>query len=463
MPRTPTPSDLRPLRDRIDGELLLASDAGHADARLVWNARFQPRPAAVVRCRDRNDVAVAVEFAREQGVRLSVRGGGHSYAGLAVDEGALVLDLSGTRTVRVDPDRRVARVGPGARWADVDAATQEHGLATTGATVSSVGVAGFVLGGGSGWLARRHGLGVDNLTAAEIVTADSGIRRTGPEENADLFWAVRGGGGNFGVVTEFELRLHPIGPEIVSAQAFHPIERAGDALRFYREFARAAEDDVTVYAFALRVPPVEPFPQAQRGRPSIALMAAHSGDVAAGEAALGEMAEFGAPMVAGVQRSSYVATQQAFDAGMPNGLRWYSRAHYLDALDDAAIDTFVRHVEALPGPFSMAYFEPMGGAIGRVASDAMAFPHRSAAFGLHILPGWSDPGDDEPLMRWAREFHDAMSPHATGGVYVNLLGRDESARIPDAYGSNYERLKRLKAEYDPENLFRLNQNIEPAD
>lgn len=457
------PTMLQSLRDRIAGEVIVPGDARYDEARTSWNGRFDPRPAVVVRCHDARDVVASVAVARERGLPLSVRGGGHSYAGKAIGDGAVAVDLSAMNDVVVDAERRTATVGPGATWADVDREAQAHGLATTGATVSSVGVAGFTLGGGSGYLARRHGLGLDNLLSVEVVIADGRVLAASEAENADLFWALRGGSGNFGVVTSLELRLHPVGPEVVTAQAFHPIEHARDVLRFYREFMDTASDDVTAYAFGLRVPPVDPFPAQHRGDPALALVACHCGDdVEEGRTSLQPLAGFGDPFLSAVQTVPYTAAQQAFDAGTPAGLRWYTRAHYLDALTDDAIDTFARHVESLAGPYTMAYFEPCGGAVGRVAPDATAFPHRHAAYGLHILPGWTEPADDEELTRWARDFHHAMAPHATGGVYVNLLGGDEADRVQAAYGTNYERLAGLKAQYDPENLFRVNHNIPPA-
>lgn len=461
MTTTLSDSTVRFLRERVQGRLILPADAGYDEARAAWNGRFDARPAVVVRCQSSGDVVAAVDVARAHGLPLSVRGGGHSYAGLAVGDGALAIDLSAMNAVIVNAERRTAIVGPGATWADVDSAAQAHGLATTGATVSSVGVAGFVLGGGSGYHARKYGLGLDNLLSAEVVTADGRVLHASAAEHDDLFWALRGGSGNFGVVTSLELRLHPLGPAVVTAQAFHPIEHARDALRFYRAFTDAAPDDVTAYAFALRVPPVEPFPAGQHGNPALALVACHCGGGDDGTTSLQPLAEHGDPFLAAVQSVPYTVAQQAFDAGAPKGLRWYTRAHYLNALSDDAIDTFAHHAESLAGPYTMAYFEPLGGAIGRVAPDATAFPHRDAAYGLHILPGWSDAADDDALMGWARAFHDAMAPHANGGVYVNLLGRDERDRVPAAYGTNYDRLSTLKAKYDPENLFRVNHNILP--
>lgn len=461
MHNLPAPAIVRSFRHRLHGDVVLPGDAGYEEARAIWNGRFDPRPLAIVQCRSTDDVVETVRFVRQHDLPLSVRGGGHGYAGHSGGDGALVLDLAPMDSVEVDPERARAVVGPGATWAAFDAAAQTFGLAATGPTVSTVGVAGYVLGGGTGYLARRFGLGLDHLLSVEAVTAEGRVVRASGEENPTLFWALRGGSGNFAVVTAFELRLHRVGPEIVVAQAFHAMEDAGPALRFYRDFAAAAPEEVSAYAFALRVPPVEPFPEEVRGRPALALIASHCGDPDRGEAVLAPFARSGTPFLAAVQRLPYTAAQQAFDAGMPKGLRWYTRAHYVNDLSDEALEMFATHVEELPGAFTLAYFEPLGGAIARVPGEATAFSHRDAAYGLHIFPGWSDPGDDEVMMAWAREFHAAMEPHATGGVYVNLLGEDEEARVPNAYGPSYERLIRIKAEWDPENLFRATWNIPP--
>jgi FAD/FMN-containing dehydrogenase len=447
------------LRDTVNCEVLLRGDVGYDRSRLLWNGRFQPRPAAVVRPRTAEDVAAVVRFVANRGLPLSVRSGGHSYAGHSVQDGAVALDLSAVNAVRVDADGRTVEAGPGAIWADVDRETQVFGLATPGPTVSTVGVAGFVLGGGSGYLTRRHGMAVDNLLEAEIVTADGTIRRISPGVEDDLFWAIRGGGGNFGIVTSLVLRLHPVGPEITSVQAFHRFEDAPAVLRFFRDYMEGAPDEVNIYAFILRVPPAEAFPEELRGQPAVALVGMHCGDLDQGRAALQSVADAGSPFLGGVDTLPYVALQQAFDAGMPKGLRWYSRAHNLRQFSDDVIDTVVRYTRDLPGSFTMAYFGAGGGALGRVAADANAYPHRSSPFDFHIFPGWSDPADDDEMIRWAREFHGALTDHSTGGAYVNLMAEDQTAGTSGAYGGNYDRLRRIKAEWDPDNLFRSNHNI----
>ena len=446
----------------IEGDVLRPGDAGYEEARAVWNGRFDKRPAMIARCRVAADVSAAVDFAREHELLLAVRSTGHDYAGNSSCAGGLVIDLSLMDAVRIDAERKAAVVQAGVTWAALDREAQVFGLATTGPTVSTVGVAGSTLGGGVGHLSRKHGLGVDNLVSAEIVTADGRLVRASDDENPDLVWALRGGGGNFGVVTSVEFQLHEVGPEVVTAQVFYPFAHARHVFRGFREFMAAAPDEIMCFAMVLRVPPAEPFPEEYHGKPAVALIACHCGPTAEGEAALRPLQEFGEPMLAVVQPIPYTALQQTFDAGMPKGLRWYSRSHDLKELSDGVIDMMIEYTEALPGQFTLAYFTPMGGAIGRVDPTATAFAHRHAPYSLHIFPGWSDPAEDQELMGWTRAFHDAMTPYATGGVYVNLLGEDEADRAPAAYGENYERLAQLKARWDPNNLFQGNHNIRPA-
>jgi FAD/FMN-containing dehydrogenase len=456
-------TNLRNLASRIAGDVLLPSDEGYDEARAVWNGRFDPHPAAVVRCLTPGDVAGAIRFARSQNLPLSVRGGGHSYAGHGVHDGALTIDLSLMNGIEIDAGGKRAVVGPGATWGAFDAAAQEHGLATPGGTVSTVGVAGFTLGGGSGYLSRKFGMGLDNLLSAEVVVADGRVVRASESENADLFWAIRGGSGNFGVVTSFEFRLHEVGPEVVVGQAYHPIDRAREVLRFYRELTADAPAELMLYAFVLRVPPVEPFPAEFHGQPTIALVGCYAGDLEAGEAAFRPVEQHGQPILAAVQRVPYVQAQQAFDAGMPKGLRWYSMTHYIPELSDEAIETFAERAESLRGPFTLLYFGREDGAVARVDPSATAFPHRDGAYGLHIFPGWTDPAEDGEMRAWAREVHAAMAPYANGGAYVNLLPGDDPESAPAAaWCANLERLARVKAKWDPENLFRINHNVSPA-
>lgn len=450
------------LRSTHRGAVLTPTDAGYDEARRMWNARFDRRPAAIARCTGAADAMAAVNVARNHCLDLAVKSGGHAYAGNCVRDGGLLIDLSGMTGIRVDPVARRARVQPGVRWGAFDHEAQVFGLAMTGGTVSTVGVAGFTLGGGSGHLTRRYGLALDNLLSADVVTAGGEFVHASAESHPDLFWGLRGGSGNFGLVASFEFALHPVGPEVLTGQAFYPFERAPEVLRFYRDFMADAPDALQCYAFFLRIPPLAEFPEAFHGKVAIDLMSVYTGPVDEGRQILAPLHELGSAILEFAGAQQYVAVQRAFDAGMPEGQRWFSRAHYLAELSDDAIDVVVAHVEALPGDFSIVYFEPQGGAVGRADPGSTAFPHRDAAFSFHILPGWSEPGEDSEIMAWGASFHEALAPHATGGVYANLLGDGEEARVRAAYGANHERLRAIKKRYDPKNLFRSNHNVEPA-
>lgn len=450
------------LREILRGAVLTSVSHGYDEARKIWNGRFDRRPTAIARCTGSRDVIAAVNMARQNHLLVSVRSGGHDYSGRSICDGGLVIDVSAMRDVEVDAGSRTVRVQPGARWRDVDKATQVFGLATTGGTVSTVGVAGFTLGGGSGHLVRKHGLAIDNLLSAEVVTAGGELVVASERENSDLFWALRGGSGNFGVVTSFEFRLHEVGPEVLAGQIIYPFEQAAEVLSFYRTFMAEAPDEIQCYAFLIRIPPIDVFPEEFHGQVAIDLVVAHSGDPADADAAIAPLRSLGTPILDGVARQPYVELQQAFDAGTPAGNRWYSKAHYLAEVSDEAIDTILAHTAQLPGAFTMVYLDAQGGAVGRVDSAATAFPHRKAPFAIHIFPGWTDPADDDAMMDWARTFHREMAPHATGGVYVNLLDGDEPDGSHSAYGENYARLAEIKQKYDPSNLFRNNQNVEPG-
>lgn len=438
----------------LRGRVLQAGDDGYQQARSVWNGMIDRRPAVVAECSGAADVILAVRFAREQGLHATVKAGGHNVAGRAVCDQGLVIDVSPMNSVVVDPHARRARVGPGATWGDFDHEAQAFGLATTGGVDSRTGVAGLTLGGGIGYLARRFGLAIDNLVSADVVTAEGQLVRASEGENADLFWALRGGGGNTGVViTSFEFRLHQVGPRVMTAQVFHPFEAAGAALRFYRDFTESAPDELACYAMIIHLPPVPPFPEDLHGKPALALVACHSGDPAEGEKLLAPLKGFGNPILAAVQGVPYTALQQSFDAGTPDGQRYYYKSKYLEELSNEAVDTLIARVGRLPGQFSVIGIEPMAGAIARVDTSATAYPHRNAAYNLSVWAGWSDSADDEEIIAWARDFDKAMSPHATGGVYVNYLGADDDDRLESAYGKNYERLRTVRAKFDPNGLF----------
>jgi FAD/FMN-containing dehydrogenase len=448
------------LRDGVRGTVLQPGDQGYGEARTVFNAMIDKYPSLVVRATGAADVIRAVDFAREHDLLLAVQGGGHNFAGTGVCDDGLLLDLSLMDSVRVAPEAQTARVGPGATWADVDHETQAFGLATTGGIVSKTGVAGLTLGGGQGWLARKYGLTIDNLRAVDVVTADGDLVHASEDENPDLFWALRGGGGNFGVVTSFEFDLHPVGPEVLAGPVFYPYEDARAGLEFYREFLADAPDELACYALFARVPPEEPFPERYQGEPAFTLAVCYAGPIEAGQRVLEPLREFGDPIVDAIQPMPYTAFQSAFDDGSPEGQRWYTKAHYLESLPDEAIDTILEYTDPFPGPLTQVAFESLGGAVGRVDADATAFRHRGALYSFGIWPCWSDPDRDEELIEWAREFHEAMAPYAEG-VYSNYLDGDELDRLEAAYGENLERLVDAKTEWDPENVFQVNQNIEP--
>lgn len=433
----------------------MPGDGGYEAARKVWNGMIDRHPAMIVQCAGVPDVVNAVNFARAHNLLIAVRGGGHSVAGNAVCDGGLVIDLSRMKSIRVDHLNRVARAEGGVTWRELDHETQAFGLATTGGIVSSTGIAGLTLGGGLGYLMRKHGLACDNLLGVEIVTADGRVLKANAQENPDLFWAIRGGGGNFGVVTSFEYKLHPIA-KILFGPVIHAPDRARDVLRFYRKFMEEAPDELQAYPGLLRSP---------EGAPVVAVVAAYIGPIEDGERALRPLREFGSPAADQIQPIAYADHRALFDAYYPTGLRNYWKANFMAELSDEAIDTMVHHFARAPSPLPAVALECMGGAVARVGRDETAFDHRDAPFNLLITDGWKDPAEDEVHRKWVRDVWEAMQPYSTGGVYVNYLqeekdeGRD---RVKAAYGTRYERLAALKRKYDPENLFRFNQNIKPG-
>jgi FAD/FMN-containing dehydrogenase len=455
---------VRELREAVRGQAFAPGDEGYADACRVWNGMHDERqPALIVRCSDKSDVVAAIRFARDEGLSIAVRGGGHNVAGNATCDGGLVIDLSGMKRIEVDAEQRLARVEGGALWAEVDAATQPFGLATTGGLVSSTGVAGFTLGGGIGWLMRKHGLACDNLIAAEVVTADGQTVVADEDQNSELLWGLRGGGGNFGVVTEFTFRLHPLGPMVLGGMVAHPLERAGEVLRFWREWAAGASDDVCTLAAIVYAPP-EPFvPEEVQGTPIIAIAAFHTDADGRGADALRELREYGPPAIDVIGPMPYTALQQMFDGGAPSGSRNYWRSAYLADLNDGAIDAILANAAGLPVPLGQIHIHQMGGAAGRVPAGATAFAHRDAAFVLNLIGMWLEPGGDEQNIAWVREISADVEPHTTGAPYVNFLGDEGADRVRAAYGDDaYTRLQALKRQFDPANTFRLNQNVVPA-
>ena len=435
----------------LGGTVIRRGDAGYDQARRVWNGMIDRSPAAIFRCSSTADVVAAVNFAREEGLVLAVRGGGHNAAGLALVDDGLVIDLSGMRGIRVDAGKRIAYVQGGTLWRDLDAATHAHGLATTGGVISSTGVGGLTLGGGLGWLMRQHGLACDNVLAVEIVTADGQVRRASATENPDLFWAVRGGGGNFGVVTGFEFRLHPM-RTLYAGMLVFPGPQAPQVLRRYRDVAESAPDELTVFAALMTSPD---------GHPITAIFPAYNGPVSKAEAAVKPFRDLG-PVADQVAEMPYPALQSMLDDGFPSGLHVYWRSDFLKGLPDEALDTLVDRFQAITSPLSALLIEQFGGAVARVPADETAFAQRDAMFNLAIVSRWTDAATAATHTDWARQTSAAIRPFASGGVYVNYLGEEGADRIKAAYGPKYEKLVAVKQKYDPNNLFRVNQNIQPT-
>jgi len=450
------------LRAAFGGETLVPGDEGYDQARAIWNGAFDRHPAVIARCRSTADVIDVVRFADESGLPLAIRGGGHSLAGLSTCDDGIVLDLSAMREVQVDPETRTARTQPGATWADFDAATQAHGLASTGGLISHTGVGGLTLGGGIGWLMRKYGLAADNLTAAEVVTAAGTIVRASSVEEPELLWALRGGGGNFGVVTTFEFRLHPVGPSVLGGLMAWPLDRGTEVLRAYRSWSTELPDAFTTMAAVITAPPAPFVPRGLVGRKILGIPGCWCGDIETGLGALAPMRAL-QPEIDIFGPMPYVALQSMLDEGAPPGIRAYTRSGYTADLSDGLIDAIVEHGGRMASPFSQIHFHQMGGAVARVDEDDTAFGNRRAAFAYTVNAMWMDPSEDGRHEPANREAVQAFAPFSTGGVYVNFLGDEGQARVRAAYGdAKYARLAGLKARFDPDNLFRLNQNIQPA-
>lgn len=441
------------LRQGLQGEVVLPTDARYDQARRVWNGAIDRRPAAIVFCANADDVVRAVTHARSQGCLVAVRSGGHNVAGLSVCDDGLVIDLSRMKKIVVDPERRVARAEAGLTLAEFDAATQAHGLATTMGVNGDTGIAGLTLGGGFGKLGRKHGLSCDNLIAAEIVTADGRLLRASADAYPDLFWALRGGGGNFGIVTAFEYRLHPLGPDLLVGSVLHGWDDAREAMRFYDKFSLHAPDEASVDAALITLP---------SGERAFSISACYAGPPEAGQAVLEPLMTFGSPIDSRLQAVPYLQIQSAGDSLFPSGRRYYWKAQFLREISDGAIETLLDAYARAPNHSSLLVFQQVGGAIARVPASHSPYANRDAALDCFPIAIWDDPADDEVNISWARELWNAVRPFSTGGVYANNLGDEGEGRVRDAYGSNYARLAAVKTQYDPTNLFRLNQNIRPG-
>ncbi len=449
------------LKSTVRGSIIRPGDPGYDESRQIWNAMIDRRPAAIVRCANANDVAVTVAFARDRGLLLAIRGGGHNIAGNALCDGGIVIDMSAMRGVQIDPQAKRARVEAGCTLGDVDAAAQAHGLATPLGINSTTGVAGLTLGGGFGWLSRKHGMTVDNLISADVVTADGKQVRASANQNEDLFWAIRGGGGNFGVVTSFEFQLHPLGPDVLSGLIVFPFGQAKSVLTQFAQFTQKMPDDLNVWMVTRKAPSLPFLSEDVHGKEIVALAICYAGDPKAGERLIEPLRGFGTPYGEHVGVQPYTAWQQAFDPLLTPGARNYWKSHNFTQLSEGALDTVIEYAGKLPSPQCEIFIGTIGGQTTRVAPDAMAYSSRDAKYVMNVHGRWETAAEDERCIAWAREFFAKSKPFASGGAYVNFMTEEETERVAAAYGPNYDRLVALKEKYDPANLFCMNQNIKP--
>jgi FAD/FMN-containing dehydrogenase len=449
------------LKNGVKGQVIFPSDPNYHEVRAIWNAMFERQPALIVRCAEASDVPQAIAFARQHGLEISIRGGGHNIAGNALCDGGLMIDFSAMKKVRVDAEQKRAWVEPGATLADFDEATQAHGLATPVGINSTTGIAGLTLGGGFGWLTRKYGMTVDNLIAVDLVTAEGQMIRASQTENPDLFWAIRGGGGNFAVVTQFEFELHPVGPEIVAGLIVFPFNQAKQVLARYREFVGNAPEELNVWTVLRKAPPLPFLPEAVHGQEVVVLVPFYVGDIAEGKKLIEPLLGFGTPHGQHVGAQPYTQWQKAFDPLLTPGARNYWKSHNFIELSDGALDSMIEFAGKLPSPQCEIFVGLVSGAANRVPADATAYHHRDAKFVLNVHGRWEQKADDKRCIAWAREFFQASAPFASAGAYVNFMTEEENDRIGAAYGANYDRLARIKQKYDPENVFHLNQNIKP--
>ena len=440
------------LRAAVHGGMLRPGDTGYDDARKVWNALIDRRPALIVKCTGAADVVSCVNFARAHALPISVRGGGHNIAGSGVCDKGLMVDLSAMKEIQVDSAVRTARVEPGATWGELDRKTQAFGLATTGGICSETGVAGLALGGGFGWLMRKHGLTLDNILSLELVTADGELRKVSATEHSELFSCVRGTHSNFGVVTSLEFQLHSVGPEVLAGMVMHPLDQGKEALQFYRDYTSKAPDEMSTTAALLTSPD---------GHPMVAILACYIGDLDAARDVIAPLKEFGPPVADMIQPMPYVTAQSLMDEAFPKGRLNYWKSSLLKGLSDGTIEALVEGFKDVGSPYSSIMIEHLGGAVAKVAGEATAFGTRDAAYDCVMMPVWTEPSESNTHIAWADGLWRAIQPDSAGAVYVNYLGEEGEERVRAAYGANYDRLAKLKAKYDPANLFCVNQNIKP--
>ncbi len=447
------------LKDKVKGQIVLPDDPNYNEVRKIWNAMIDRRPAVIVQCAEADDVPHAISYARDSGLEISIRGGGHNIAGSALCDNGVMIDFSNMKTVKVDAKKRRAYVEPGATLGDFDKAVQAHGLATPVGINSTTGIAGLTLGGGFGWLTRKYGMTIDNLVSAEMVTVDGRKIQVSEDENTDLFWALRGGGGNFGVVTQFEFALYPVGPEILAGLLVFPIDQAKQVLEKYRKFVKSAPEELNVWVILRKAPPLPFLPVNVHGKEVIVLAIFYAGDIAEGEKLINPLRSFGDAYGEHIGAQPYAQWQQAFDPLLTPGARNYWKSHNFTELSDGALDSIIEFAGELPSPQCEIFVGLIAGAANRVPSNAMAYGHRDAKFVLNVHGRWDEAAQDETCIAWARAFFEASASYASAGAYVNFMTEDEGDRVAAAYGENYARLKQIKKKYDPENVFHNNQNI----
>jgi FAD/FMN-containing dehydrogenase len=447
------------LKESIRGKVLTAESEQYNEVRTIWNAMIDKRPALIVRCCSAADVMRAVRFATEHKLLVAVRGGGHNIAGNAVCDGGLMIDLSPMKSVRIDTKGMTAHVEPGVTLGEFDRDAQAFGLATPVGINSTTGIAGLTLGGGFGWLSRKLGLTIDNLISADVVTAAGELVKASETDNVDLFWGIRGGGGNFGVVTSFEFRLHKVGPEVFAGLIIHPLDAAKDVLRFYRDFIKTTSQDFVCW-FVMRMAPPLPFlPPEWHGKHILVLAVCYSGDMKEAERVTKPLRSFGKPVAEHIGPMPFVTWQTILDPLLTPGMRNYWKSHDFREVSDGLIDTLIAHARRIPDPQTEIAFAQLGEGVTKVSNETTAYTHRDATFVMNVHGRWDNPANDTKCISWAREVFQTVAPFATGGVYVNFMTQEEQDRVRSAYGSNYDRLVKLKKKYDPNNLFRLNQNI----
>lgn len=459
---TLTQQQIDNLAATLRGRLITKTDSDYDNIRSIWNGMIDRHPSLIAQCRGAADVINCIQFINETNSDFSIRSGGHHIAGNCIQDNGLMIDLSTMNSVFVDSEKRIAYVEPGATLGDIDHETQQFGLATSLGINSTTGIAGLTLGGGFGWLSRKHGMTVDNLIAAEIVTANGESIRVSEDENADLFWAIRGGGGNFGIVTRFEFKLHPVGPQTFSGLIVLPFDNAKTTLQKYREYTKDLPDELSVWAVVRKAPPLPFLAEEFHGKKVIIMAFLYIGNEEDGQRLIEPVRQFDKPYGEFFGMMPYKDWQQAFDALLTPGARNYWKSHNFEALSDEAIDTIIKYAQTLPSPQCEIFIAQMGGYTGKQAIDKTAYSHRKANFIMNVHGRWDESSDDKKCIDWSRAFFDSATPYAMGGAYVNFMTQEESDRVPLAYGENYSRLSEIKQKYDPENIFNLNHNIKPT-